>query len=639
MKKLFLIFALFFSFNFVFAETDEKPDGNPSVETLAETSPKQEETSLQNEQKPADKPVGKAEKKAEIKWKFYSKNKAHVFIDQKIRGGEVKDRYAVLQTEDLGEITYKNYTFGIRKTLLFFAGKDDDSDYVRNFDYVYSDEHFNHCWEQYLDRLYAKGKWKNFQFTAGDFYESMNRGMAFSMKNDQVYGDNSIRGGNIAANYNGFFIKAFGGRANPQLRDSATFKRMNESDDWLAGMETGYKWKIAEAAVQYGYGNYGNYELVKPVKTATVKTGVSAEKEFHFIGSYVALRNPFPGFSFYAGAVYVPYGYENTTESRQIKENEPRIEKEEKDLQNAAAFYSSVLYYFDFGEKKSRLTFKLEGKVYNKFFLNYNRMEDKDFQKRRYFNPPTLLPKELQIDNEFDTWAVGGRISFNENYSGIKFHADLVKGDSLGNKSALPQDRDNLVLGYKAEDFWYSALSAEKEWKHVSLSAGAGWHTVDGNSDRKNSRDWIIAFIHVGGFVSDWSMKLTNDYYHKDYWLDDIHEMDHVHELKTVAEISWKYKRTHELFAAVKNTTWIEKKYKTIQHVDEEYGSEDVVSVEKSFHYSPTFYTGGSIGYKYKFLRTYVFGGLEKGGFTCDGGTCRYLPDFKGVKVEIEINL
>ena len=462
----------------------------------------------------------------------------------------------------------------------------------------------------------------------------MNRGMAFSMKNDQVYGDNSIRGGNVAANYNGFFIKAFGGRANPQLRDSSTFRRMNEADDWLAGMETGYKWKIAEAAVQYGYGNYGKYDLVTPVNTASVKTGVSAEKEFHFIGSYVALRNPFPGFSFYAGAVYVPYGYENTTESTQIKENKPRIEKEKTDLQNAAAFYSSALYYFDFGKKKSRLTFKLEGKMYNKFFLNYNRMEDKEYQKRRYFNPPTLLPKELQIDNEFDTWAVGGRISFNENYSGIKFHTDFVKGDSLGNKSALPSNRNNLYLDYQAEDFWYSALSGEKEWKHVSLSAGVGRHIVDGNSDRKNSRDWIIAFIHVGGFVSDWSMKLTNDYYHKDYWLDDIHEMDNVHELKTVAEISWKYKRTHELFAAIKNTTWIEKK----QYVDE--GSEDaVVCGGKSFHYSPTFYTGGSIGYKYKFLRTYVFGGLERGGFTCDGGTCRYLPDFKGVKIEIEINL
>jgi hypothetical protein len=228
----------------------------------------------------------------------------------------------------------------------------------------------------------------------------------------------------------------------------------------------------------------------------------------------------------------------------------------------------------------------------------------------------------MQIDNEFDTWAVGGRISFNENHSGIMFHADLVKGDSLDNKDALPkssENRPNTIIDYREEDFWYSAFGAEKDWKHVSLAAGVRWHTVDGSSDKKNSRDWIVPYLHIGGFVSDFSMKLTNDYYLKDYWLDDIHEMDHVHELKTVAEISWKYRRTHELFAAVKNTTWIEK--------------------EDGKGYSPDFYTGGSVGYKYKFLRTYVFGGLEKGGLTCDGGTCRYLPDFKGVKAEIEINL
>ena len=636
MKKSLIIFVLVFSFFSIFAETAEEPAGNDKE--TAENSGNIEENTVQTvETLPETAPQNET-KKSEIKWKFYSKNKAHVFIDQKINGGETKDTYGVLQTEDFGEISYKNYTFGIRKTLLFFADKGDESDYVRNFDYVYSDEHFNHCWEQYLDRLYMKGKWKNFQFTAGDFYESMNRGMAFSMKNDQVYGDNSIRGGNIAANYNGFFIKAFGGRANPQLRDSATFRRMNEADDWLAGMETGYKWKIAEAAVQYGYGNYGKYNLVSPSNAeASRKRWLDTEKEFHFVGSYVALRNPFPGFSFYAGAVYVPYGYENTTEKTQFKENDPKIDKEKTDLQNAAAFYSSVLYYFDFGEKKSRLTFKLEGKMYNKFFLNYNRMEDKDYQKRRYFNPPSLLPKELQIDNEFDTWAIGGRISFNENYSGIKFHADLVKGDSLGNKDALPSNRNNLYLDYQAENFWYSALGAEKDWEHVSLSAGVGWHTVDGNSDKKNSRDWIISYIHIGGFVSDFSMKLTNDYYHKDYWLDDVHEMDNVHELKTVVEFSWKYKRTHELFAAVKNTTWVEKKHK----IKMEDGREDDFeeNVKETYHYSPDFYTGGSIGYKYKFLRIYVFGGLEKGGYTCDGGMCRYLPDFKGVKTEIEINL
>ena len=108
MKKFLLVFSLIFSLNSVFA--DEA-----------------------------------AEKKEEIKWKFYSKNKAHVFVDE--ISGDAKDTYGVLQTEDLGEITYKNYTFGIRKTLLFFADKENDGS--NNFDYVYSVVLFIHCWEQY----------------------------------------------------------------------------------------------------------------------------------------------------------------------------------------------------------------------------------------------------------------------------------------------------------------------------------------------------------------------------------------------------------------------------------------------------------------------------------------------------------
>ena len=133
MKKT-ILFLLIFSLFPVFAENTEKPAENAgnteteSVQTFHET------------------PLQKQQKKSEITWKFYSKNKAHVFIDEKIRGGDAKDTYGVLQTEDLGEITYKNYTFGIRKTLLFFADKEHD-DSVKNFDYVYSDEHFNHCWE------------------------------------------------------------------------------------------------------------------------------------------------------------------------------------------------------------------------------------------------------------------------------------------------------------------------------------------------------------------------------------------------------------------------------------------------------------------------------------------------------------
>ena len=554
----------------------------------------------------------KEKEKDEVTWKTYSKNKSYTYIDHKAKTGSEEDTFNVYKNESFMEGSYKNFSLGGRKTLIVFTNKDFDPS-VAEHDYKYSNELLNHSWEHWLDRIYFKGKWKPVQFTLGDFYESMNRGMAFSMKNDPVYGDNSIRGLNITSSVKGFHLKAFGGRANPQTRDKATFQRMHETDDWLAGMETGYKWKKAEFGIQYGYGNYGKYNLL-PTSEGIYKETIDVEKEFHLAGAYISLKNPFPRFNWYAGAVYVPFCRENTLVTTQIGDLEPSTETEKTDQNNASAFYSNALYYFDFGKKKNRLTFKLEGKVYNKFFLNYSRMEDPDFQ-RRYFAPPTLLPKELQIDNEFDTWAVGARITLNENHYGSKFFIDFVKGDSLNNKDALPASKMSIISEYKEEDFWYFAGGGEKAWNNFSISAGAGYHTVEGKNDDpqfKNSRDWIISYLHLGGHISKFSVKFTNDYYVKDMLINGAHEMDFAHELKTVLDISWNKR----YFAALKNTFWKNKPEGDAK-----------------------WYTGGSLGFNYEPFKIYIFGGLEKGGYTCEGGACRFLPDFKGIKAEVDITL
>ncbi|HQN71915.1 MAG TPA: hypothetical protein PLB16_00730, partial [bacterium] len=244
-------------------------------------------------------------KEDEVIWKTYSKNKSYTYIDHKTKTGSEEDTFNVYKNESFMEGSYKNFSLGGRKTLIVFTNKDFDPS-VAEHDYKYSNELLNHSWEHWLDRIYFKGKWKPVQFTLGDFYESMNRGMAFSMKNDPVYGDNSIRGLNITSSVKGFHLKAFGGRANPQIRDKATFQRMHETDDWLAGMETGYKWKKFEFGVQYGYGNYGKYNLL-PTSEGIYKETIDVEKEFHLAGAYISLKNPFPRFNWYAGAVYVPF--------------------------------------------------------------------------------------------------------------------------------------------------------------------------------------------------------------------------------------------------------------------------------------------------------------------------------------------
>jgi hypothetical protein len=483
-------------------------------------------------------------------------------------------------------------------------------------DYQYSNELFNHSWEHWLDRVSFSGKWKPADFTVGDFYESMNRGMAFSMKNDPVYGDNSIRGGSVNVHHKGFHMKTFGGRANPQIRDKATFQRTREADDWLAGMEVGYKWKKLDFGIQYGYGNYGKYTLIKPVKDASFSKSVFSEKEFHLTGAYISLRNPFPRFKFYAGAVYVPYGYENTIESTQLKDNEPQVNKEKTDLQNSTAFYSSALYYINMGQKKSRLTFKIEGKMYRNYYLNYTRMENPDY-KRRYFNPPTLLPMELQMDNEFDTWAVGGKISFmDRDWTKMKYSINFVKGDSLNNKKDIPKYLSNLGPEYKEDDFYYAGAEAEKHFHKFNISAKLGFHYSEGNNVEgveEDTRYWIISGLHLGGYISKFSYKINNDYYNKNMTITGVREIDNAHEFKTVIDLSWN----NRYLLTLKNTYWQNK------HDD---------GLEK-------WYPGAAIGFKYNTVKFYIFGGLEKGGLTCDGGACRILPDFKGIKAELDVAL
>jgi hypothetical protein len=97
-------------------------------------------------------------------------------------------------------------------------------------------------------------------------------------------------------------------------------------------------------------------------------------------------------------------------------------------------------------------------------------------------------------------------------------------------------------------------------------------------------------------------------------WINGTREMDFAHELKTVLDLSWNRK----YFAAVKNTLW-----KNNLENDSE----------------AKWYPGGSLGYKHDPFKIYIFGGLEKGGYTCEGGACRFLPDFKGIKLEMDISL
>lgn len=114
-------------------------------------------------------------------------------------------------------------TIGLEKEIYLFIDRDFPKDGYKD-KYQYSNDLFNNGVDQWLQKIYVQGKFQHLSFIAGDFYESMNRGLMLSMKKDSVYGDNSVRGGNLSFNYEGFHSKLFGGVANPLLRDEVTEK-------------------------------------------------------------------------------------------------------------------------------------------------------------------------------------------------------------------------------------------------------------------------------------------------------------------------------------------------------------------------------------------------------------------------------
>ncbi|HNT28379.1 MAG TPA: hypothetical protein PKH10_09400, partial [bacterium] len=164
----------------------------------------------------------------------HSSSRVNIHFDHQSTDTAIPDDYTTLAQELFIEGTYDRYTVGMRKNLLLFLGRGPD-DKVKNFDYRYAPEAFNHGWMHALDRIYLKMHWPVVTVTAGDFHESMNRGLLFSLLKDPAGEDNALRGGSVTVRSGDFHAKAFGGVANPLLRDRATLERMGEANDILWG--------------------------------------------------------------------------------------------------------------------------------------------------------------------------------------------------------------------------------------------------------------------------------------------------------------------------------------------------------------------------------------------------------------------
>lgn len=550
------------------------------------------------------------DEKPPVKFTGYSSSRANVRFgfrrnEQNFR--QPKDDFALLSNETLVEGAYDVYTLGVRKNLVFFLDRD-YHDTLQDFYYRYSSEAFNHGWQHYLDRIYLKGDWQFLSITVGDFYESLNRGLLFSMLKDPACEDNSIRGVSTVVRAGDFHAKAFGGTANPYLRDGMVLERMGEADDILWGVEAGYKaLDKFDVGIEYGGGFYNDYIIDRENPDDPMAPVTYENKYYHVVGAYVDLFRLIPQVNAYIGATLVPAGAD-----RLVDEAVWGDTKERTDLTLANALYFSVLNWYDIS--KSRLTFTVEGKRYERYWLNYRKMEDVDF-KRRYFKPPSLMWDNLSLLNLENTMALRTRAQFTDNdITGLTAAFEFIGGLSEKYDADWSWEEDQTPK----EDYWFVAGSLERRIGPALLTAKSGFLKINKTDYQKYNGETLYTQLLTTVGKSGFSAKLNLELYYRDLVMQTIIEERNAVEQKHILDLSWK----NTIFLSYIGT-YYRNKFTTILYDKD---------IDK-------YYPGGSVGYAYKNLRVSLFGGMMRGGLTCLGGVCRYLPDFKGIKLELDVKL
>ena len=545
-----------------------------------------------------------------IRFSGYSTSRAQIHLDAKAEEGSTPENYGDIINETLIEASYDAYTVGLRKNLVLFFLKNNDPA-VKNYDYRYSPEAFNHGWMYYLDRLYASGSWRlgggDITVRIGDFYESMNRGLFFSMLRTPGGEDNAVRGGEISFERSDFHVKTFGGVANPFLRDRTSLERMGKANDTLWGAEAG--WRIAqmlEMGVEYGGAVYDDYTVHRQNWDNPDSFRTYQNKYFHLVGFYADLFRLIPRTTGYLGATLVPAGADRLIQEAAWGETRLRT-----DLSLANALYFSFTNWHPIA--KSRLTLTLEGKRYERYWLNYRTMEDPDYT-RRYFNPPSLTWDNLLLLNDLNTMGLRARAQLTDNdITGLTAAIEFVGGLSEKYRERWQYKKENTPH----EDHWFVAGSLERKIGSASVGAKAGYRAINSSNDPYNGKT-LYANLTGGIGVAGFSAKFNLELYRRDLvWLDTVEEQGAI-EQRHILDLSWR----NSLFLSYVGTFY-RNKFETLFYAKDE----------------ETYYPGGSIGYAYRNLRLSLFGGFMRGGLTCIGGICRNLPDFKGIKLELDVKL
>ena len=450
-----------------------------------------------------------------------------------------------------------------------------------------------------LERLSAHWETGDLKLDAGDAYGVLGRGIALSMRRVDVIGvDTALRGGQLAYDSGGVFLKLLGGAANPQNLDPArlTIRRdpvdRLRSDfrirehDFVIGGEAGVR--LGRQRVELGLHALRTWFAFNPVAQRNTIVDVG--------GWHLALPSLANGkLSFYGevNALHRLSNFETRADTRTY----------------GRAIYASLQAQLGKG------TLLIEWKDYSNYLVGEVNGTEQSW--RVYSAAPTLERDQERPRSLFN--ARGGRMQLDYGFlpGPWSFSATALVYGHAEDVDVDPWSGTLVTHGFAKVQRINNADSADEIGWTFDLEVGARRESyIDASHaalpDLQNGQlDWrVLHFsLEAGIVVRKHSLELS--VIHRS---ERQRFLDFVDFVRSTASLTWSFAGKIRVGAFLGWNT--------------------------ENRSNPALYPGGEARYDFlegSFIR--IFGGMTPGGRICSGGVCRDVPPFSGALTELVIRL
>lgn len=486
------------------------------------------------------------------------------------------------------DITYNQYRFGGRLDTFHFF--EDRAPCVQGFD----------CKHQWIpEKLYLKARFGALEFVAGDFYLTIGRGIALSIRKIDEFGvDSTLRGARSSFEYKDFRATVAAGFVNISNIDPITEVFLKEFQDFIFAANAKQRlFDLFELGLHYVHidrtrsnENFAKFDKNDP------QQNISKNIEYmHIVGGSLDFKRPLPFLDFYfegnallarGGTIPLP----------------GTLEERINDFYGYALHANLNLYFFP-------ITIQLEGQWYHSFNLAFspaNYSTTTTDVPLAYNFPPTMERQDLDTQGE-NSNSKGLRLRIDYTLSPkFLFHANYMFrfGFTRPDFARLGLQQIYIHHGYIGTEMHYG------EWGH--LIASTGIREITG------LESWRLIHADVDftvQFAPRHSIEFTSRY----WWSYKAPEApgdpaNTYHILD--AQLSYA-------FSKIANATFL------FAYTDE----------LKADGLRRLFFAGEIKVFLWRFGYIKFLLGQTRGGLRCSSGVCRIFPPFEGFRTELTFRL